>query len=91
MKIILIRLLILLLPILLYLGWRMLSHRRAIARGAPGLDLTEGPWGWLLAGGFVLVVLSFFVWAFTSGDEPGGVYVPAHYEDGQLIPGHIER
>lgn len=91
MRIILIRLLILLLPLLLYLGWRLLAHRRALARGGPGLDLTEGPWSWLLIGGLVLVILSFFVLAFTTGDEPGGNYVPSRYEDGQLIPGRIDR
>lgn len=91
MNTILIRLLILLVPILLYLGWRYLAHRRAIGRGGPGLDLTEGPWAWLLAGGLVLTFLSFFVLAFTTGDEPGGTYVPFHYEDGQLIPGRIDR
>jgi hypothetical protein len=37
------------------------------------------------------VILSFFVLAFTTGDEPGGNYVPSRYEDGQLIPGRIDR
>ncbi len=87
----LIRLLILLLPIAVFLGWRYLAHRRAVARGAPGLDLTEGPWAWLWMGGLVLVILSFLVLAFTTGEEPGGVYVPSRYEDGKIIPGHTER
>jgi hypothetical protein len=88
---VLIRLVILLLPIIVFLGWRYLVHRRAVARGAPGLNLTEGPWAWLLAGGLVLVILSFFVLAFTTGEEPGGVYVPPRYEDGKIIPGHTIR
>jgi len=88
---VLIRLLILILPVLLYLGWRYLAHRRAVGRGGPGLDLTEGPWMWLLTGGLVLMIMSFFVLAFTTGEEPGGVYVPSKFEDGQIVPGHIDR
>jgi hypothetical protein len=35
----------------------------------------------------VLVVVSFFFLAEFSGAPPGSAYVPAHIEDGRLVPG----
>ena len=35
----------------------------------------------------VLVVGSFFVLAQFSGAPPGSTYVPAHIENGRLVPG----
>lgn len=35
----------------------------------------------------LLVVASFVVLAHRSGAPPGSTYVPAHIEDGRLVPG----
>jgi len=35
----------------------------------------------------VLVVSSFLILAQFSGSPPGSTYVPAHIEDGKLVPG----
>lgn len=91
MSTVLLRLLLLLLPVAVYLAWRYAIHRRAVRRGAPGLDLTEGPWVWLMIGGLVLMIASFFVLALTTGEEPGGTYVPPRFEDGEIVPGHTVR
>ena len=41
----------------------------------------------LLIVSLVLVVGSFFALAQFSGAPPGANYVPAHMEDGRLVPG----
>ena len=49
-------------------------------------------WSWRILGlltiaALLLVVVSFVVMAQFSGSPAGSVYVPAHVEDGQLVPG----
>lgn len=41
----------------------------------------------LVLGSLLLVVISFVLLAHFSGAPPGSTYVPAHIEDGRLIPG----
>ena len=43
--------------------------------------------GWLTIIAFVLMLGSFLVIAHFSGAPPGSTYVPAHIEDGKLVPG----
>ena len=43
--------------------------------------------GWLTIIAFVLMLGSFLVIAHFSGSPPGSTYVPAHIEDGRLVPG----
>lgn len=45
---------------------------------------------WLAIGGLVLTIGSFFAIAMFTGAGPGGTYVPARFEDGQLVPGRFE-
>ncbi len=91
MRVIIIRILLVILPVLIFLAWRYWRHRRAVAQGLPGLDLREGPWVWLLSGGMVLAIASLGIVAFTTGEEPGGTYVPPRYEDGKIVPSHVDR
>jgi hypothetical protein len=42
---------------------------------------------WLLIVALVLMIGSFLVLAQWGGSPPGLTYVPAHMEDGQLVPG----
>jgi hypothetical protein len=42
---------------------------------------------WLTITALVLVIASFLVLAQFSGAPPGSTYVPAHMENGQLVPG----
>jgi hypothetical protein len=42
---------------------------------------------WLTIGALLLVAGSFIVLAHWGGDPPGSAYVPAHIENGQLVPG----
>lgn len=52
--------------------------------------MLEGPLLWLAAGGLVIAAIGLFMLANTGGAPPGGVYVPPRYEDGVVIPGHVE-
>jgi hypothetical protein len=41
----------------------------------------------LVLGSLLLVIISFVLLAHFSGAPPDSTYVPAHIEDGKLIPG----
>jgi Family of unknown function (DUF6111) len=54
--------------------------------------LTRSSWpvvviGRLLVGSLLLVVLSLILLAQFSGAPPNSTYVPAHLENGRLVPG----
>jgi Family of unknown function (DUF6111) len=54
------------------------------------LDASAWSWstlGWLTITALALVVGSFIVMAQFSGAPPGSTYIPAHIEDGKLVPG----
>ena len=82
---------LLLLPLVLYLAWWQLTRGRALAQGRPPPDLSKGPWAWLLAGGLGLAIAGLAYISLTSGEEPGGTYVPPSFEDGRIVPSHIDR
>ncbi len=42
---------------------------------------------WLTICALVLVILSFLMLAQFGGAPPGSTYVPAHMENGRLVPG----
>jgi hypothetical protein len=41
----------------------------------------------LVLGSLVLVVVSFILLAHFSGGSPNSTYIPAHIENGRLVPG----
>ncbi len=82
---------LLLLPPVAYLLWWHLTRGRALAQGRPPPDLSSGPWAWLLAAGLVLVIAGLTYISLTSGEDPGGTNVPPSFEDGRIVPGHIDR
>jgi hypothetical protein len=41
----------------------------------------------LLVGSLLLVVISFVLLAEFSGGSPNSTYIPAHIENGRLVPG----
>ncbi|WP_213737987.1 DUF6111 family protein [Bradyrhizobium sp. dw_411] len=43
--------------------------------------------GRLLIGSLLLVVISFVLLAQFSGGAPNSTYIPAHIENGRLVPG----
>ena len=82
---ILIEVLLFLLPFALYgIYWRLSGRGKAEEAGR------RHPWATLFAIGLVLVIASFFLWAYEDGETRDGTYVPAHVEDGRLVPGRVE-
>jgi hypothetical protein len=43
--------------------------------------------GWLSVAALLVVIASFAFFAHFSGAPPGSTYVPAHIENGRLVPG----
>ncbi len=43
--------------------------------------------GRLVIGALLLVVVSFILLAHFSGSSPNSTYIPAHIENGRLVPG----
>jgi hypothetical protein len=70
----------LILPFLAYLAYLALTGGRT-----PGW-LAAAPWPALLAGGVALLAASLVLWTMTVGAPPGERYVPAHLEDGRIVP-----
>jgi hypothetical protein len=50
---------------------------------------SRGSLAWLTLTGLVLVVAGLLLFGSFAG-RYRGAYVPAHIEDGRLVPGHIE-
>jgi hypothetical protein len=60
------------------------------ATSAGVFDASEWTWrvlAWLTGIAFALMIASFILIAHFSGAPPGSTYVPAHMEDGRLVPG----
>ncbi len=72
--------LLFLVPLLGYLAWRRMN---------PGVE--PGARLVLAAAAGVVLALAGLFWFGLSRSLEGGVYVPPHMENGQLIPGHTER
>ena len=51
---------------------------------------TLGRIAWLLIASLVLMIGSFIVLAHWGGHPPGSTYIPAHMEDGKLVPGQTK-
>ncbi len=76
----------LLLPAALYLLWVTTLRR-------PVNDTTLWgalPWVWLAGAGVALLALVLFVVTVHFGARQEGVYVPPRWQNGHIVPGHIE-
>jgi len=89
----------LVLPTALYLLWMRLAHW--LPWGAPwgspeGSQPGEAvrwaalPWVWLAAAGALLLTLMLFVVTVHFGTAEPGTYVPPRWENGRIVPGHID-
>lgn len=79
-KIILLRVLLFLVPFVLYwLYWRLLKRRHD--KGKPTYPVAV-----LAICGLVLVAASFLVLRATEGEGTESTYVPPKYEDGKIVP-----
>ncbi|PLW79168.1 DUF6111 family protein [Cohaesibacter celericrescens] len=83
-RIIFTQLILFLLPFLVYAGYLFLTnkmHRKA---------WIDAPRYWLVIAGLVVSVFGFLFMSQINNNPLGGTYVPAHMENGKLIPGQIK-
>jgi hypothetical protein len=82
-RIVLERLLLFVVPFLLYGVYLLLLRLRPPAPARPH------PWTILFIAGLSLFALSFIVWGFTEGEPTTGTYVAPHVVNGQVVPGYV--
>ncbi|PWR22699.1 DUF6111 family protein [Zavarzinia aquatilis] len=74
------------LPFVSYLMW--LRFERWRERLPP--EKRPLPWVPLVAIALMLAIMVTLGLAFLGGEPAGGRYIPAHMQDGKLVPGRIE-
>jgi hypothetical protein len=77
----------LVLPTALYLAWVRTTHPET--HGGP-VRWGALPWLWLAGAGTVLLVIVLFVVNVGFGRPEPGVYIPPRWENGHIVPGHVE-
>lgn len=80
-------LLVMLLPAVLYVGYLMIRR----SHGEEG-DGTERWWrraGFALIAGEVLATILLAWWLLGAGARKELIYIPPHFEDGQMVPGRF--
>ena len=77
----------LLLPTALYVAWLWFMHWSANAEPVRWSAL---PLVWLAAAGVLLLALVLITVTVHFGEPTEGRYVPPRYEDGQVVPPHME-
>ena len=75
------------LPTALYLLWVTLLRP---ARRNGTTVWAALPWLWLAAVGVALLLIVLFVVTVHFGAPQEGVYVPPRWQNGHIVPGHIE-
>ena len=76
----------LVLPTALYLAWiRMMQGAEG---GQPRWRAL--PWVWLVGAGTLLLIVVLVVVNVHFGKSESGVYVPPRWENGRIVPGHVE-
>jgi hypothetical protein len=74
---------IFLMPFVIYALFLIVTRSGLLAQSSWPLHLI----GKLMVGSLILVVISFILLANFSGGAPHSTYVPAHIENGKLVPG----
>jgi Family of unknown function (DUF6111) len=69
----------LILPFLIFLVYARLAQKPA--------GISDTPWIGLAAAGVGLMAVSLVTWGLLGGFDPDQTYVPARFEDGELVPG----
>lgn len=78
------------LPFVAYGAWLLVARRRSIAHQSdPGWS--DAPLMWLTVAGMVLVVAGFVVFGLNQGEDRDGTYVPSSIQNGQIVPGEVQR
>jgi hypothetical protein len=75
------------LPTAIYFAWLTVAQR---AQRDGTVRWAALPWVWLAGAGTLLLVIVLFVVNLHFGTPNTGTYVPPRWENGRVIPGHIE-
>ncbi|MCR4283429.1 MAG: DUF6111 family protein [Bauldia sp.] len=75
-----------LLPFAAYALWLIIT-RRTLTNAA---DWQVRTIAYLALAGAALMIAALVVFVHLDTSPPGGRYVPAHIENGEIIPGHID-
>jgi hypothetical protein len=75
-----------LLPFAAYALWLIIT-RRTLTNAA---DWQVKTIAYLVLAGAVLMIAALVVFIHLDISPPGGTYVPAHIENGVIVPGHID-
>lgn len=86
LRVVLINLALFVLPTALYAAYFYMNERR---RNAVAVEWKNMPFRILLQIGLGLIVIGMLVTAYIGGDDAGGTYVPARFENGKVIPGEV--
>jgi hypothetical protein len=79
-----------LLPLAIYASWVWYRTGYAARHGGAAPRLEQGPWPLLLFAGALSALIVLAVSAWLRGGGADGLYVPAHVEDGKVVPGHFD-
>ena len=74
---------IFLIPFALYALFLIASRSELLVRASWPVNIVAK----LALGSLLLVIVSFILLAHFSGASPNSTYIPAHIENGKLIPG----
>ncbi|RJF70662.1 DUF6111 family protein [Rhodopseudomonas palustris] len=74
---------IFLIPFILYAVYLVITRAALTHRASWPFRVVA----WLLIAALALVIVSLLLLVHYSGAPPGATYVPAHVEDGRLVPG----
>ena len=77
----------LVLPTAIYVAWVAIAYR---ARRDGAVRWAALPWVWLAGTGVLLLAVVLFVVTVHFGTSETGTYVPPRWEDGRIVPSHIE-
>ncbi len=86
LRIVLVQLVLFAIPFLVWALYVLMVRRRVAQDGL----FNDAPMAWLIVSGVLLAAAALFFLAFTTGSPPDGKYVPPRYEDGRIVPGHVE-
>ena len=79
----------LVLPTIAWYVWNRLAGPKAPGGGRAG-GWSAAPWPALCASGVALLAATLGALALLTGAEPGEVYAPARFVDGEIAPGSHE-
>lgn len=78
------------LPAVMYMVWAMIAQHRGKSVTETMAGLRQGPWFWLMLGGFLLMIASLVTFGLTTGSPADRDYSPPRLEDGKVVPGSFD-